>query len=66
MKTLNLLLAVAGGVAVGAAIGVMFAPRSGNETREALIDYLKTRCPGMKTSRLNALAKKIQEEIAEA
>lgn len=31
------------GAAVGAAIGVLFAPRSGAETREQLADWLKER-----------------------
>lgn len=66
MKATNVLLCVAGGLAVGAALGVLFAPRSGNETREAIRDYIKARCPGMKEKRLNALAQKISEEIKEA
>ncbi len=31
------------GAAIGAALGVLFAPRSGNETREQLADWLKER-----------------------
>ncbi|UPT72395.1 MAG: YtxH domain-containing protein [Elusimicrobiota bacterium] len=31
------------GAAVGAALGVLFAPRSGGETREALAEWLKER-----------------------
>lgn len=31
------------GAAVGAALGVLFAPRSGGETREQLADWLKER-----------------------
>lgn len=31
------------GAAVGAALGVLFAPRSGDETREQLADWLKQR-----------------------
>ena len=31
------------GAAVGAALGVLFAPRSGGETREQLFDWLKER-----------------------
>lgn len=66
MKTFNVLLAVAGGVAVGTALGVLFAPRSGKDSRDALRDYIKAKCPGMKEARLNALAEKISEEIRES
>jgi len=31
------------GAAIGAALGVLFAPRSGNDTREQLGDWLKER-----------------------
>jgi len=31
------------GAAVGAALGVLFAPRAGGETREALAEWLKER-----------------------
>ena len=31
------------GAAVGAALGVLFAPRAGSETREQLTDWLKDR-----------------------
>jgi len=66
MKTLNVLLAVAGGVAVGAALGILFAPRSGDETRRAVRDYVKSKCPGMKGTRLEALADEISDDIKNA
>jgi gas vesicle protein len=31
------------GTAVGAVLGVLFAPRSGEETREQLVDWMKER-----------------------
>ncbi|MDX6770193.1 MAG: YtxH domain-containing protein [Elusimicrobiota bacterium] len=39
----NGLLGFIAGAAVGAALGVLFAPRSGKETREQLGDWLKDR-----------------------
>ena len=65
MKTLNVLLAVAGGMAVGAALGILFAPRPGDETRRAVSDYIRKKCPGIKGARLDAIAREFTEEIKE-
>ena len=66
MKTLNVALAVLGGVAVGAARGMLLAPKSGKETRENIRDFIKSKCPAMKQSRLEALVDRIQEDLEEA
>lgn len=66
MKALNVVLAVAGGVALGTAIGLLVAPKSGKETRDSIKDYIKSKCPAMKENRLNALVDKIREDIEEA
>lgn len=65
MKTLNVALAVAGGVAVGAAIGLLTAPQSGKETLSDLKSFIRSKCPFMKESKLNALVEKIRAEIDE-
>ena len=41
MKTTNVLLGVLGGVAVGAALGILFAPEKGSETRKKILDKSK-------------------------
>lgn len=46
------------GAAVGAALGVLFAPRSGRETREKLGDWLKER-----RDQGSELLSKLKEEI---
>ena len=65
MKALNVALAVVGGVAVGAAVGLLLAPKSGKETRDDIKSYLRSKCPFMKESKLDALVEKIRAEIDE-
>jgi gas vesicle protein len=41
MKTSNVVLGVVGGLAVGAILGVLFAPDKGTNTRKKIIDRTK-------------------------
>lgn len=66
MKALNVVLAVAGGVAFGAALGLLLAPKSGKDTRDSIKSFVRSKCPAMKDKRLNALVEKIREELDEA
>ena len=43
MKALSFLAAFIGGAAVGAAIGILFAPEKGTETRDKIAEALRKR-----------------------
>lgn len=63
MKALNIFIAALGGVVVGAAAGMLMAPKKGVETRREIVDYLQEKFPFLKRSKVEELADKIAEEI---
>ncbi|MDE6817986.1 MAG: YtxH domain-containing protein [Muribaculaceae bacterium] len=65
MKNFSIFLAVIGGVAIGAAAGLLFAPESGEKTREQIKRYLREKgiCPANE-SKLDALVEEIADELA--
>ncbi len=66
MKNLGIVIAGLAGIAVGASLGVLFAPQKGETTRDKIKDFIKSHCPLMKQDKLEALADQIAEEIREA
>ena len=65
MKGLPIVLAALGGAIVGAATALLLAPQSGSDTRDAIKDFVKNHCPGIKDKHLESLADQIAEEIKE-
>lgn len=64
MKNFSIFLAVIGGAAIGAAAGLLFAPESGEKTRENIKKYLREKgiCPGSE-SKLDELVDEIADEL---
>lgn len=65
MKALNVILAVLGGAAAGAAIGLLLAPEKGKDTRKMIADFLKEKGIRLKKNKFEALVDEIADEIAE-
>ncbi len=63
MKNLDIFLAAVGGAVAGAAIGLLFAPSRGSDTRDEIKKFIKKRCPFVKSNKLEELADRIADEI---
>lgn len=63
MRPLNILLAVVGGAIAGAALGLLFAPERGDETRNRIAELLKSKGINLSGKKLDDLVDDITREI---
>ncbi len=63
MKNLDIVMAVVGGALVGASLGLLFAPKKGDDLRDEIMEYLKEKGVNLKKSKLDKLVDELQEEI---
>ena len=66
MKGLNILAAFIGGAAIGAALGILFAPEKGEDTRQKIKDILREKGINLNRSEMDELGDKITAEVKEA
>jgi gas vesicle protein len=66
MKGLDILAAFIGGAAIGAALGILFAPEKGEDTRQKIKDILREKGINLNRSEMDELVDKIAAEVKEA
>lgn len=63
MKNLNIVIAAFGGALAGAALGILFAPQKGSDTRATIKEYLKSKGIKLNCHKLDQAVDEIAAEI---
>ena len=66
MKALNIVAAFLGGLAVGAAAGLLFAPEKGEDTRKKIADVLREKGIRLNRAEMEDLVDQIAAEVKDA
>ena len=66
MKALNIVAAFLGGLALGAAAGILFAPEKGEETRKKIAEILRQKGIRLNCAEMEDLVDQIAAEVKDA
>lgn len=66
MKALNIVAAFLGGMALGAAAGLLFAPEKGEDTRKKIAEVLRKKGIRLNREEMNDLVDQIAAEVKDA
>ena len=66
MKALNIVAAFLGGVALGAAAGILFAPEKGEDTRRKIAEIVRQKGIRLNRAEMEDLVDQIAAEVKDA